>query len=214
MANNLWEIVNFDDLTRLLRNSEKKFLVLAVLNNDTKEHIRIMIRKFMKDKSKIYSKVTFLIYKAQKNDFGKMDPLLDKDQTKYPKIFHIYDVRQVLSGTMSIDNKEILEDDFKEYHEHYLKGVVTQPQEDEEIDESSIAEPQKQKPDDLLESSIPASTPTYHKDPQIEKLKHDEKMKLLIKAKAECVANFIEECAKRKNEEEKGQKKKEKEKQK
>ena len=70
--NNLLEIIKFDDLLKKLREGENKFIVLAVTLDETQESIKIMLRKFIKEKSKIYPKVTFLYYKLQKNDLGKL----------------------------------------------------------------------------------------------------------------------------------------------
>ena len=107
--NNLWEIVKFDDLVYLLRNAEKRFIVLSIITDETDEQIKIMIKKLIKAKSKIYPKVTFLFYKAKKPDFGRLDPMFNKDMTEYPKLFHIWDVKDILIGVLRVDNKDLLE---------------------------------------------------------------------------------------------------------
>jgi hypothetical protein len=147
MTNNLWEIIKFDDLVFLLRNAEKRFIVLSIITEETDENIKKMIKVFIKEKSKIYPKVTFLFYKAKKSDFGKLDPMFDKDITKYPKIIHIWDVRDIMLGVMAIDNKEIMEKSFEEFHNIYLVGTL--PNNKEESAQSDDSVNQKESYDDI-----------------------------------------------------------------
>ncbi len=124
MPNNLWEIIKFDDLVYLLRNAEKKFVVLSIITEDTDESTKKMIKVFVKEKSKIYPKVTFLFYKAKKQDFGRLQPMFDKDIEKYPKLFHIWDVKEILTGVLAIDNKEIMEKSFEDFNNVYMTGTL------------------------------------------------------------------------------------------
>jgi hypothetical protein len=219
MANNLWQIVNFDDLIRLLREGENKFTVLAIFTSDTSDSIRIMMRKLMKEKSKIYPKVTFLIYKAVKSDFGKLMPIFEKDETQYPKLVHIYNMVTVMAMVNSIDNREILEKDFKDFHEYYLKGC-NQIDEGSESEDEDTAVQQSDKKQNKVVSNKNRSDHSVSEnvnqdenvisntlDPELERQKHQEKLKLLAKKQKECMYEFIKECGKRKETEEKDNKK-------
>lgn len=132
MPNNLWEIIKFDDLVYLLRNAEKRFVVLSIITEDTDESIKKMIKVFVKEKSKLYPRVTFLFYKAKKQDFGRLQPMFDKDITKYPKLFHVWDVKEILTGVLAVDNKEIIEKSFEDLHNVYLAGVLPERKERKE----------------------------------------------------------------------------------
>ena len=201
MTDNLWHIVNFDDLAILLRNNEKRFVVLTIITNETSELIRVMLRKLIKEKAKIYPNVFFLYYKAQKNDFGNLKPLLEEDITKYPKIFHLYN-RQILSVAASIDNKEIPELSFKDLHEDYLKFEMPKEKEKEEIKENSPESDDLSKDEKKKEPEKENTEDAIYKDPELEKKKNAEKIKLLQKMQKECEIDFIEDYLKRKEEEE------------
>jgi hypothetical protein len=124
-SNNLWEIFKFDDLKKILRNSEKKFVVLAIITRDTSDPIRIMLKKFIKEKSKVYPRVTFLFYKAEKSDFGGLAPMFNENEsdTLFPKLYHIYNVMHILSGVERVDNREVLEESITDIiHISYLRG--------------------------------------------------------------------------------------------
>jgi hypothetical protein len=239
MPNNLWEIIKFDDLIYLLRNAEKRFVVLGIITENTEEHIKKIIKIFMKEKSKIYPKVTFLFYKAKNKDFGRLQPMFDKDITKYPKIFHIWDVKEIMSGVIAVDNGEIMEKSFEDFHDVYLAGSIsTQNRETDEIqnteesdDKSKDIEKKLDKKEECenndknnknnnLEQKkvyIPQqqSAPTIqpinqtYKDPIIEKKKFMEKLHLLRKKQEDCTLDFLNEFKKRKKEEE-GEEKEEK----
>ena len=144
--NNLWEIIKFEDLVYLLRNKEKKFVVLSIITDETDEQIKNMIKKIIKAKSKIYPKVTFLFYKAKKQDFGRLEPMFGKDLEEYPKLYHIWNIKHILLGILGIDNKEILEKSFEKLNEVYLSGTYeesdseSEPDSDDNNKESNIKE--------------------------------------------------------------------------
>jgi hypothetical protein len=154
MTNNLWEIIKFDDLVLLLKNAENKFLVLSIITEDTDNKTKRIIKLFMKDKAKIYSKVTFLFYQAKKKDFGKLMPMFDKKMDKYPKMFHIWDIKKIITEVFSIDNREILEsslhekidgmEPFENLHDLYLNGIhQTQHKNNEDDDNTDDDSEQK-----------------------------------------------------------------------
>lgn len=136
--NNLWEILEFNDLKYLLVNAKKRYLVLAIITSDTESDIRKMIRHFLKKKSKIYSKVTFLYYEAKKEDFGQLKPMFAKDISKYPKMIHIWNVEDIMTQVFSIDNEEIMNESFEDYHDFYVDGTPPPDFSDDETEENII----------------------------------------------------------------------------
>jgi hypothetical protein len=226
MPNNLWEIIKFDDLAYLLRNAEKRFVVLTVITEETEESIKKMMKVFVKDKSKLYPKVTFLFYKAKKQDFGRMDPIFNKNVSEYPKMFHIWNVKKIMTGVISVDNKEILESSFEDLHDVYLVGKL--PEENEEntdneeehssnYDDHTNEEKKtnqnnnqnnsqnnnKQIQQNKVNFAIsPTIEQQQYKDPSIEKKKFIEKLKLLQDKQKENKLEFLSELKRRKEEEE------------
>ena len=102
---NLWHIANRDHLLSYLMNSEKKFVVLALVLIDEIESIKVMIRKHIKEKSKIYKNIMFLYYPLKKEDFGKIWELLPNDVDSYPRIYHLYDVDKMLGEVWNLKDK-------------------------------------------------------------------------------------------------------------
>ena len=209
-------------LAYLLRNAEKQFVVLTVITEETDESIKKMMKLFIKDKAKLYPKVKFLFYSAKKQDFGKWDPVFNKNMSEYPKMFHLWDVKRILTGVISIDNKEILESSFEDLHEVYLAGKMPEKEKEEyvsEHEENTIEESnlpnkisQKQNNNKPIQNSIPPSIQIQqqYKDPLVEKKKFVEKIKLLQEKQKENYFLFLRELQKRKEEEESGEEKKEK----
>lgn len=204
MANNLWEIIKFDDLIFLLKNAEKKFVVLSIITNDTSNNTKKIIKKVIKEKSKIYPKVTFLLYKAKQQDFGKLQPMFNSDITQYPKLYHIWNTQEIMSGVISIDNKEIIEISFEDFHEVYLNGKLPGHEEEEEKEEENneknVKNVTKQNMQNM-QKNIPVQVPQI-KDPVLEKKKLNEKLHLLRQKQEECTLEFLSEFKKRKEEEE------------
>lgn len=219
MTNNLWEIINFDDLVYLLKNAQNKFIVLSITTEDTDNNIKKLIKKTIKEKSKTYPKVTFLLYKAKHKDFGKLQPMFDKDITQYPKMFHIWNIQEIMTGVIAIDNKEIIESSFEDFHDVYLDGKLPnetgeKQKDNEDEDENELEHKNKEeenknkikvveKQNNIQnQKQIPIPIPIQNKDPILEKKKMTEKINLLRQKQEECTLEFLSEFKKRKEEEE------------
>jgi hypothetical protein len=222
MTNNLWEILKFDDLVFLLKNAEKKFVVLSIITDETSSNIKKIIKKTIKDKSKNYPKVTFLLYKAKTQDFGKLQPMFNKDIAQYPKIFHVWNVQEILAGVISVDNKEIIESSFEDFHDVYLQGEL--PSHNDTETENEKKEEIKNNNEENTREVAKINTPpnTQHnvkqytqppiiqnRDPVLEKKKFNEKLHLLRQKQEDCTLEFLSEFKQRKEEEE-GEKEKKK----
>lgn len=228
--NNLWEILEFNDLKYLLVNAKKRYLVLSIVTSETTSNIKKMIRHFLKNKSKKYSKVTFLYYEAKKEDFGLLKPMFAKDMSQYPKLIHIWNVEDIMTQVFAIDNEDIIEASFEDYDEYYLSGnpppdySETESEEENivihknEFDDKSKQEiyrkqqlqeqlQQKKQQQDMIQHKPPQVQPINtnkreYLDPELEKKRMTEKIMVLRKTQDECFDVFMTEVKKRKKEEE------------
>ena len=91
MAENLYQVVNMDDLFYFLRGGKDKLIVLSLVLLSTDENIKRMIRKYIKEKSKQYQGAMFLYYAVRKEDFGRISFLTD-NVASYPKMCHIFNI--------------------------------------------------------------------------------------------------------------------------
>lgn len=231
MENNLWEIINFADLKKIIFNAVNKFVVLSIVTDDTDIKIKKMIKLFIKEKAKVYPKITFLYYKAKEEDFGKLEPMFNKNKDHYPKMYHIWNVREIFTGITSIDTREVLDEGlyaqipgtpFKNLHEVYKNGIpITQNKDSVEEDSDNDSYPESsdenipsnsapKKKDDKLKNNqhkIKEQTHNYpttqFKDPKLEKKKFEEKISLLQNKQKEYIVEFMEICRQKKEREEK-----------
>jgi len=226
-GDNLWEIMKYDDLQYLLKRAKNKFVVLSVITSDTSSEIRKLIKLFIINKAKKYSKVTFLYYKAKDEDVGKKPPIFNDDKSSYPKLFHIWNSESnmmILSGILSVDNSELLEESFEDLDEMYEHGVLPQldnsDDEDDkknknsknksnqqnhntEVKKNSVSFANQQNNNNNNQAMQQQNRPQYqYKDPVLERKKHEEKIVLLQKKQKESIIEILDELRIRKREEE------------
>ena len=118
---NIWEIVSITDLIKIIKEHPKQFIMLGITLDNNSADIKIYIKKFLKQKSKIYPNMIFLYFKANIKDLGKIS-LLDKDVNLYPLMYSIYDVSTVFIKITSAV-QESIEEAFtagKEYYDNDL----------------------------------------------------------------------------------------------
>ena len=214
---NLWEVTNFDDLIKLLRTGSYKFIILAITLKDTKSILKKKIKKLVKTKANNYPKLLFLYYQANSNDLGKVEPILADVKRDYPKLYYIYNTQEIWASLLGIDPKIDLEEFFNDIHQHYIKGC---PIKNEESNEPHQKEPPETnnselKPPNQKDLPIETNNPmnslphpqqpmqNLRKDPLLEKQRYDEKIELLKQIQTKCKENFIKDCRRRKENEEK-----------
>jgi hypothetical protein len=122
MNHNIWEIVNLNDLVKILKDSPKKFVIVGITLNSTPEPIAKMIKKFLKVKSKIYPNITFLYYRASDSDLGRIS-LLVKAKEDYPYIYHIYDTSNIFVS-VNAANEQTTYEAFAAVEEYYKKDLT------------------------------------------------------------------------------------------
>ena len=208
MSQNLWQVVNMDDLLYFLRNGKNKIIVLTLVLLNTDESLKKNIRKFIKRKSEIYENITFLYYAVRETDFNRIS-IISGNKSEYPKMCHIYNVTELLMEINSIDSADVLESSFKKLNDYYINFNPN-----EEVADDIEPEPETENeatPNTNLKSQQ-SHTPQLNnkqveneeiKNPAVEKKKFIEKMKLLKKKTDEYNIEFFRECQKRKKEEEK-----------
>ena len=223
MSQNLWQIVNRDDLLYFLRGGKGKFIVLTMVLLSTDDNTKKIIKKFIKNKSKQYPHITFLYYVVRNEDFSKKISFLNNNVNEYPKMCHIYNVDTMLIELKAIDGIDIMEKSFKKLDEYYSangKQNHNQQKTDEleESEESESSQGDKQLPVHQITPQIANSIggmlpsdatqqntqyPTQQINPVLERKKLLEKLTLLRNKSEEYTIEFLKECQKRKKEEEK-----------
>lgn len=116
---NIWEIVNLNDLVKILKDSPKKFVIVGITLTSTPQRVSKMIKKFLKTKSKLYQNMTFLYYTAKDSDLGRIS-LLVKDKDQYPFIYHVYDTSHIFVS-VNVANEETTYKAFTDVEEYYKK---------------------------------------------------------------------------------------------
>lgn len=119
MTNNLWQILNRDDLLFHLRNGKNKIIVLSLVLLNTDQNIKTMIRKYIKRKAEEFSNIIFLYYVVRNEDIGRVGTLIPKDLEKYPTLYHIYNVTELLGEVTGIDDTKLIDQSFKRMNEYY-----------------------------------------------------------------------------------------------
>jgi hypothetical protein len=206
MSQNLWQVVNMDDLLYFLRSGKNKIIVLSLVLLNTDEIIKRNIRKFIKRKSEIYTNITFLYYAIRDTDFKRIS-IISGNKDEYPKMCHIYNVTELLVEVTSIDNIDILESSFKKLHNYYINFIENEndidvPKQLDNKNESKISTPQTPLSTNINNEII--------KNPVVEKKKFIEKISLIKQKSDDYNIEFMRECQKRKKEEEKHKKSEEK----
>jgi len=119
---NIWEVVSITDLIKIIKEHPKQFIMLGITLDKNDNSIKSYIKKFLKQKSKLYPNIIFLYFKASLKDLGKIS-LLDKDINLYPLIYSIYDVSTVfIKITSAVE--ESIEEAFKAGKEYYDNDLL------------------------------------------------------------------------------------------
>lgn len=118
---NIWEVVCVSDLIKILKDSPQQFIILGIVLETTPKSNQVIIKKFLKEKSKKFPNMKFLYFKANQKDLGKIS-LLDKDETKYPYVYHIYDTTNIFIKVHSANQQSLIEA-FNEGEQYYKKNL-------------------------------------------------------------------------------------------
>lgn len=216
---NLWHIANRDHLLSCLIESKKKFVVLTLVLIDQEDSIKVMLRKYIKEKSKIYKNIIFLYYPLKKDDFGKIWELLPNDIDSYPRIYHLYDVDKMLGEVWNLKDKSKLADSdylFKKFHNYYINFDPTQnnnqnnqESSNEKINEETNEteknnyENQQNQPNQQIQPNQYTEPKQNKLDIVTERKKLIDKIQLIQQCAEEFKTSFIKDIQKRKEKEKK-----------
>lgn len=135
---NIWEIVTLNDLVKILKSSEKKFVIVAITLDSTPKNIIKALKKFLVHYAEIYKNLTFLYYKADKKDLGRIS-FLSKNEDEYPFVYHIYDTSEIFVSVNRANGDSILEA-FNAVEEYYKKDLNSYLSEKSETDKTDKTE--------------------------------------------------------------------------
>ena len=118
---NIWEVTTVTDIVKILKNNPKKFVILGLSLASAPKSEQKLIKKFLKDKAKLYPNMTFLFFKVEKNNLGKIS-LLDADVDTYPWIYHVYDYNNIFIKVNNA-NEETIYKSFEAGEQYYKKDL-------------------------------------------------------------------------------------------
>ncbi len=141
---NIWEVVCVSDLIKILKDSPQQFIILGIVLESTPKSIQVIIKKFLKEKSKLFPNMKFLYFKANQKDLGKIS-LLDKDDTKYPYVYHIYDTTNIFIKVHSANQQSLIEafNEGEQYYKKNLQEYLAMKQQVERLNENENIETNK-----------------------------------------------------------------------
>jgi len=118
---NIWEVTTVSDIVKILKSKPKKFVILGLSLASAQKSEHKLIKKFLKDKAKLYPNITFLFYKVESNDLGKIS-LLDSNVDTYPWIYHVYDYNNIFIKVNNA-NEETIYKSFEAGEQYYKKDL-------------------------------------------------------------------------------------------
>jgi hypothetical protein len=159
---NIWEIVTINDLIKILKEREKRFVIVAITLESTPKPVVKTLKKFLKHYAKLYENLTFLYYCADQKDLGRIS-LLSKNVDEYPYVYHIFDTSNIFVSVNRANENTIYEafNAVEEYYKKDLLAFLAEKQTNKELEQSSIQ----------IQKTLPAQTQSqqnYQQDDQRE----------------------------------------------
>ncbi len=118
---NIWEVVCVSDLIKILKDSPLQFVIVGIVLESTPKIIQTEIKRFLKEKAKIFPNMKFLFFRANTKDLGKIS-LLDKDETQYPYVYHVFDTSNIFIK-VNCANKQTIYEAFKAGEKYYIDNL-------------------------------------------------------------------------------------------
>lgn len=118
---NIWQVVCVNDLIKILKESPSTFIIIGIVLETTPKQTQIEIKKFLKEKARLFPNMKFLFFKANSTDLGKIS-LLENDETQYPFIYHIYDTSNIFIK-VNCANSQTINESFKAGEQYYKKDL-------------------------------------------------------------------------------------------
>jgi len=182
---NILEVVCVKDLSKILKESPNKFVIIGLVLDVNEKKIQSYIKKFLKEKSTIYPNMTFVFYKASKKDFNKIS-LISDDSEEYPIIYSIFDSENVFVKVNMAEPATIIEsfnavksyydDDLVKYVEEKSTKPITKTKSktksDSESDSTKLSKPEVE----ILEQPSMPSMPSSPSMSQSELMEAQQKL--------------------------------------
>lgn len=118
---NIWEVTTVTDIVKILKSNPKKFVILGLSLSNAPKSEHKTIKKFLKDKAKLYPNMTFLFFKVESTDLGKIS-LLDSNVDTYPWVYHVYDYNNIFIKVNNA-NEETIYKSFEAGEQYYKKDL-------------------------------------------------------------------------------------------
>jgi hypothetical protein len=118
---NIHQIANFVQLKKLV--TENLTVIIGLTCPDTQKASKIMVRKFLKEKSKLFPLIQFVYMELSEDqiDTTKLE-IVSKDYDSYPLVYHIRDGNKILCGVEAADYESTY-DSFDEVAPYYKKEM-------------------------------------------------------------------------------------------
>lgn len=124
MTQNLWKIINYDDLLTFLRSKNNKFIVLCLMLKHFDEEMMSNVRKNIVSMSNEYKDVMFLYYPLYENELSKYKISIISNY-QHPNTYPRFLV--IRNPTTIIFDKIVITDENEKYlkeHGEYEKEIL------------------------------------------------------------------------------------------
>ena len=129
---NIVETKHSKGIEILLKGNKSRFTILGIVLKTTPKAQKIYIRKWLKHMSKKYSNILFIYHSVSDINSSNMS-LLTKDTNKYPLVYHIVDVNNIIVKVENA-NEETLHTSFEQVKGYYIKDMENNTITNEEND--------------------------------------------------------------------------------
>ena len=197
---NIVETKHSQGIEILLKGNKSRFTILGVVLDTTPKIQKIYIRKWLKRMSKKYSNILFIYHCVSESELGNMT-LLIEDKNKYPLVYHIVDVSNIIIRIENA-NDEAINSSFEQ-----VKGYYIQDMQQKELNNNDyeITDDNNESDKSYKESQIKTDKEKIilkrkesKFDKQLEKNKLEEKVELLNEHAEEFKKDFLTDIKERK----------------
>ena len=115
---NICEVKRCGEIEQILKKGKITIIGLTV-NENTREE-KIMIRKFLKDKSRVYKNINFIYMNVQQEEYGGLN-IIDSSIQSYPQVYHIQ-YNDILVHVKAAD-VQALKESFNAVEQYYVDHI-------------------------------------------------------------------------------------------
>jgi hypothetical protein len=197
---NIVETKHSQGIEILLKGNKSRFTILGVVLDTTPKIQKIYIRKWLKRMSKKYSNILFIYHCVSESELGNMT-LLIEDKNKYPLVYHIVDVSNIIIRIENA-NDEAINSSFEQVKGYYIQDMQQKElnNNDDEITDDNNESDKSYKESQIKtdKEKIILKRKESKFDKQLEKNKLEEKVELLNEHAEEFKKDFLTDIKERK----------------